>query len=53
MAGAVEGFRWALLADVPRPATGGLVLSALVAVVATVSGIYYFRRAEGAIVDIL
>jgi lipopolysaccharide transport system permease protein len=53
MAGAVEGFRWALLADAPRPATGGLLLSALVAVIVTVSGIYYFRRAEGAIVDIL
>ena len=38
MAGAVEGFGWALLADVPRPATGGLLLSALVAVVVTVGG---------------
>ena len=53
MAGAVEGFRWALLADVPRPATGGLALSALSGVVVMVSGVYYFRRAEGAIVDIL
>ncbi len=53
MAGAVEGFRWAMLADVPRPATGGLALSALSGVVVMVSGVYYFRRAEGAIVDIL
>ncbi|HMK12051.1 MAG TPA: ABC transporter permease [Acidimicrobiales bacterium] len=53
MAGAVEGFRWSLLAEVPTPAPGGLVLSAVVAVVVTVTGVHYFRRAEGTIVDIL
>lgn len=53
MAGAVEGFRWAMLADVPAPDRGGLVLSALVAVVVMLTGVRYFRRAEGAIVDIL
>ena len=53
MAGAVEGFRWAMLADVPAPDPGGLVLSALVAVVVMLTGVRYFRRAEGAIVDIL
>jgi lipopolysaccharide transport system permease protein len=53
MAGAVEGFRWSLLADVPGPAIGGLVLSAIVAIVVMVSGVHYFRKVEGAIVDIL
>ena len=53
MAGAVEGFRWAMLADVPAPDPGGLALSALVAVVVMLTGVRYFRRAEGAIVDIL
>jgi lipopolysaccharide transport system permease protein len=53
MAGAVEGFRWTMLADVPAPDPGGLVLSALVAVVVMLTGVRYFRRAEGAIVDIL
>ncbi len=53
MAGAVEGFRWALLADVPTPSPRGLVLSGLVALVLMVLGLRYFRRAEGAIVDIL
>jgi lipopolysaccharide transport system permease protein len=53
MAGAVEGFRWSVLADVPRPAIGGLVLSASVGLVVMLTGVHYFRRAEGAIVDIL
>lgn len=53
MAGAVEGFRWSMLAEVPAPHAGGLLLSALVAVVVMFTGVRYFRRAEGAIVDIL
>jgi hypothetical protein len=42
-----------VLADVPRPAIGGLVLSASVGLVVMLTGVHYFRRAEGAIVDIL
>jgi lipopolysaccharide transport system permease protein len=53
MAGAVEGFRWSLLADVPTPPIGGLLISAAVAVVVMLLGVRYFRRAEGSIVDIL
>ena len=53
MAGAVEGFRWTLLAEVPTPAPGGLVLSAVVGVLVMLTGVHYFRRAEGTIVDIL
>ena len=53
MAGAVEGFRWSVLADVPQPAVGGLVISGAVALVVMITGVHYFRRAEGAIVDIL
>ncbi len=53
MAGAVEGFRWSLLADVPTPPPGGLILSGVVALVLMVGGLRYFRRSEGAIVDIL
>jgi lipopolysaccharide transport system permease protein len=53
MAGAVEGFRWSMLADVPRPSLISLVSPALVAVVVMVTGIRHFRRGEGAIVDIL
>jgi len=53
MAGAVEGFRWTVLADVPQPAIGGLVLSGVVGLVVMLTGVHYFRRAEGAIVDIL
>ncbi|HTN80162.1 MAG TPA: ABC transporter permease, partial [Acidimicrobiales bacterium] len=53
MAGAVEGFRWSLLSQVPTPAPGGLILSAVVGLVVMVTGVHYFRRAEGTIVDIL
>ena len=53
MAGAVEGFRWSLLADVPAPPVSGLVTSAVVAVLVMLLGLRYFRRAEGGIVDIL
>ena len=53
MAGAIEGFRWTVLADVPQPAIGGLVLSGVVGLVVMLTGVHYFRRAEGAIVDIL
>jgi ABC-type polysaccharide/polyol phosphate export permease len=42
-----------MLADIPAPDPGSLVLSALVAVVVMLTGVRYFRRAEGAIVDIL
>jgi lipopolysaccharide transport system permease protein len=53
MAGAVEGFRWSVLADVPTPEPRDLVLSALVAVAVMMVGLRHFRRVEGAIVDIL
>ncbi|MFL6132955.1 MAG: ABC transporter permease, partial [Nocardioidaceae bacterium] len=52
MAGAVEGFRWAMLgtsADI-----GGLVaLSAVSTVVVLVSGAYYFRRMERGLADVI
>jgi lipopolysaccharide transport system permease protein len=53
MAGAVEGFRWSLLADVPAPPLSGLVTSAVVAFLVMLFGVRYFRKAEGGIVDIL
>jgi lipopolysaccharide transport system permease protein len=51
MAGAVEGFRWALLGShPPGPMLG---LSALVAVLLLVGGAFYFRRMERTFADVV
>jgi lipopolysaccharide transport system permease protein len=52
MAGAVEGFRWALFG---KPAAPGpwLALSAAVAGIALVGGAYYFRRMEKTFADLV
>jgi lipopolysaccharide transport system permease protein len=51
MAGVVEGFRWALL-GAPAPGAA-FVLSASVAVVLLVTGLYYFRRLEDSFADVI
>lgn len=52
MVGVVEGFRWALLGTDTAP--GPLVVvSGLVAVAVLVSGLVYFRRAEGRFADVV
>jgi lipopolysaccharide transport system permease protein len=52
MAGVVEGFRWALLRTTPAP--GPLVAASIgAALLFTLSGIYYFRRAEEGFADII
>jgi homopolymeric O-antigen transport system permease protein len=51
MAGAVEGFRWAL-AGGPSPGLMTLV-SAVVVLLALVTGVLYFRRAERTFADIM
>lgn len=45
MAGAIEGFRWALFAKEPPP-TLEIAISAVAALALLVSGAYYFRRME-------
>lgn len=52
MAGAVEGFRWALLGGI-RPTGGDVLLSSLTGLVLLVSGVLYFRRAERTFADIV
>jgi lipopolysaccharide transport system permease protein len=50
MAGVVEGFRWALLGADTAP--GPMVaVSALIAVILMVTGLYYFRRMERTFAD--
>lgn len=49
MVGVVEGFRWSLLGT---PPPGGLVwMSAVVAVVTLITGLFYFRRMERGFAD--
>jgi lipopolysaccharide transport system permease protein len=52
MAGVVEGFRWALLGN-PMPPVPMLLASALTALVALISGLFYFRRMEKFFADIV
>ena len=52
MAGAVDGFRWAVLGT-PAPPVGMILLSTLVAVVLLVSGAFYFRRMEKTFADVI
>jgi lipopolysaccharide transport system permease protein len=52
MAGVVEGFRWALLGNVPAPGPI-LVVSILTVLVLLVGGLYYFRHMEETFADIV
>jgi len=52
MAGAVDGFRWALLGGVP-PAVGDVALSALGGLLLLASGVLYCRRMERSFADIV
>jgi len=52
MAGVVEGFRWALLGT-GAPPDALILVSVGVAVLALVSGLYFFRRLERSFADIL
>jgi lipopolysaccharide transport system permease protein len=51
MAGVVDGFRWALLAQ-PAP-SGAFVLSVVVAIGLLVTGLFYFRRLEDTFADVI
>jgi lipopolysaccharide transport system permease protein len=52
MAGVIEGFRWAILGDVPFPDLFILV-STCVSLVLLISGAYYFRRTEKSFADVV
>jgi lipopolysaccharide transport system permease protein len=52
MVGVVEGFRWALLgtADAPSPM---IAVSAVIALIVFITGLYYFRRMERTFADMV
>jgi lipopolysaccharide transport system permease protein len=52
MAGAVEGFRWALL-GLPQPPARLLAASAGTAVTVLIGGLFYFRRMERSFADVV
>jgi len=52
MTGAVEGFRWALLGGAP-PGYGAVGASVLIAAGLVTTGLFYFRRAERTLVDLI
>jgi lipopolysaccharide transport system permease protein len=51
MAGAIEGFRWAVLRQ--QPPSLMLVLSAAVSLLFLVTGLFYFRRVEKTFADLI
>ena len=54
MVGVVEGFRWALLGSDSAPAPDGMIfVSAVVALVILVSGLFYFKRMEKTFADVV
>ncbi|MEO5674879.1 MAG: ABC transporter permease [Chitinophagales bacterium] len=52
MAGIIDGFRWSLLGT-PLPHTNYLVCSAAITLLFLISGVYYFRRVERIMADII
>jgi lipopolysaccharide transport system permease protein len=52
MAGVIEGFRWALLGK-DSPNWNAIIVSTVATLIILVSGLYYFRRTERTIVDII
>ncbi|MBN1667044.1 MAG: ABC transporter permease [Anaerolineales bacterium] len=52
MVGVVDGFRWALLGTDTAPGAS-LLVSAIVALVLMVTGLYYFRRMERTFADMI
>lgn len=52
MTGVVEGFRWALLGTGTPPGPA-LIISTAVALVVLVSGVFYFRRMEKTVADVM
>ena len=51
MAGVIEGFRWALLGTEPPGSL--IIVSAIIVVLALISGAYYFRRMERVFADVV
>lgn len=52
MTSVITGFRWSLLGG-PPPGLGVLGVSAGLAIVVAIAGLYYFRRTERTIVDLI
>jgi len=53
MVAAIEGFKWAVLPDMPFPSASMMILSLLIAAAVFISGAYYFRRMEKQFADVV
>jgi lipopolysaccharide transport system permease protein len=53
MVGVIQGFRWALIGYGDPPPVEAVVVSAVVTIVALVSGLAYFRRVERTFADVI
>jgi lipopolysaccharide transport system permease protein len=52
MVGVVEGFRWAILGSSTRPDVS-LIVSSVIAIIALVTGAFFFRRTEKRFADLI
>ena len=52
MTAVIEGFRWSLLDSTP-PSVGGLIVSGGIGIALMIGGLYFFRRTERTIVDMI
>jgi len=53
MAGAVTGFRWALLEGAPPPEPVSLAISICLLMLFLIGGLLFFRRFEGSVIDLI
>jgi homopolymeric O-antigen transport system permease protein len=53
MVGVIEGFRWALLGDVPALYLPGVVNATVLTLVLGITGLIYFRRTERQFADVI
>jgi lipopolysaccharide transport system permease protein len=53
MAGVIDGFRWAILAETSGPPVEGLLASVAVTLAVLILGVVYFRRVERTFADVI
>jgi len=53
MTGVVEGFRYALLGSARSGSVGMILLSAVIAIIILITGMFYFRRMEKQFADMI
>jgi lipopolysaccharide transport system permease protein len=53
MVGVIDGFRWALLRGAGDPRWSGILFSTILSVVLLVTGLWFFRKTERILADVI